>query len=367
MSSLLKRLFGGIKVYFGKEFRYYTIIYLFFLIVIAIISPLFILLDIERLNNIELVYIIGLSSTVMYFLYIFLTLNKRMREIFFHTKWKYLLSIPLPIGGAIGFSFAITFLVELNLTVLYYIVTFILLGAFLIWLIIQLLSFGLFVKDFNIYLLEKIGSNSEKRNNWLVIFSILFQTAMIIYCVALRDSYIEITHLISFPFDVWLFPLICTILSGILLIVALCQKKYHSAFFTTSYIFLYSLFLLYHIGYLMLVIYSTEFFIGAINLLSLLIFTFLLFYTFQAVGGAIKTRLKRWWQPLSFFLFTIVLLYATWSVTFLYELSEKIADKLLELYFWSINHFISYIFGIVLLIITVFLFLGRLKRKKEVE
>jgi hypothetical protein len=37
----------------------------------------------------------------------------------------------------------------------------------------------------------------------------------------------------------------------------------------------------------------------------------------------------------------------------------------LEVIFWSINHLLSYVFGIVLVAISVFIFMKRLKKKKE--
>ncbi|NVM27610.1 MAG: hypothetical protein HWN65_02105 [Candidatus Helarchaeota archaeon] len=375
MSSLINRFLKGIKAYFGAEFRYYTITFFFFLVLIAILAPLFILLDIKSLNNIEIVYVIGTSSALFYAIYIFLTLSSRMRDLFFRTKWKYLLGIVIPIGGTLGLSLFVIKLIEvLPPQLSYAIVTITLLVAFLIWLVIQLFAFGLFIKDINIYFLEKIERNSEKEKKRLILFAIIFQVVLVIYLFLVRTGFKDVKKLISdnlfpFPFNLWLIPLIITVFSGILLIISMIRKKYYSAFFSTGYILLYNLYLLYHIGYLMFLIYvPPALFIGTINILSLLFFTISIIYTLQATSGMINTKLERWWQPLSFFLFTIVLLYITWSITFLYDLAAAgVPEIYLEEFFWAINHFISYVFGIILLIVTVFIFMGKLKRKKEVE
>jgi hypothetical protein len=375
MSSLIKRFFGGIKVYFGAEFRSYTITFFFFLIVTAILAPLFILLDIEKLNNIELVYVIGVSPALIYLVYMFLTMSERIRKVFFQTKWKYLLAVFLPIGGTIGLSFLFFHLIERIPDILYYTVTFFLLGTFFIWLIIQLFTFGLFVKDVNTYLIDKIETKPEGQKTKFILFSIFFQVGLVIYLFALRSSFADITeainhNLIKLPFNMWLFPLIITIFSGVLLTITLISKKYRAGFFSTGYILLYSLYLLYHIAYLLVYIYDeTGTFVKTINLVSLAFFTFSVVYALQASAALIKTKLENWWQPISFFLFAIALCYVTWSITFLYTLAEQgqVPDLLLEVIFWSINHLLSYVLGILLIIITIFIFLGRLKRKKEVE
>jgi len=345
------------------------------LIATAILAPLFILLNIEKLNNIELVYVIGVSPSLIYLVYMFLTMSERIRKIFFQTKWKYLLAICIPIGGTIGLSFLFFHLLEIIPDILYYVVTFFLLGTFFIWLIIQLFTFGLFVKDVNTYLIDKIEANTEGQKTKLIVFSILFQVGLVIYLFALRMSFADITeainhNLIKLPFNMWLFPLIITILSGVLLTITLISKKYRVGFFSTGYILLYSLYLLYHIAYLLVYIYDeTGVFVKTINLVSLAIFTFSVVYALQASAALIKTKLENWWQPISFFLFAIALCYVTWSITFLYTLSEQgqVPEILLEVYFWGINHLLSYVLGILLIIITVFIFLGRLKRKKEVK
>lgn len=369
MSSILRRIFGGIEVYFGKEFRYYTLTFFLFLILNAILAPLFIILDIELLNNIEIVYVIGSSSALIYLVYMFLTMNRRIRHIFFQTKWKYLFGVVIPIGGTTGLSLLLIYLIEIIPDLLYYIVTYSLLGSFFIWLIVQLLTFGLFMKDVSLNLIERIEKN-EKKNVRYILFAILCQVGMIIYLFSLRTGYLDITdavntYLFRIPFNLWLLPVIMTILSGILLLITIIRKKYQSSFFSTNYILFYNLYLLYHVIYLMIYTYDERgLFVSTINLLSLIIFAFTVFYALQSTGGNIKSRLEKWWQPISFFLFAMALLYITWSITFLHDLAERgqVPENFLQIIFWSINHLISYILGVGLVIVTVFIFLPKIPK-----
>lgn len=374
MSSFIGRFFKGIKEYFKPEFRYYTITFFFFVVLIAILAPIFLILDIKALNNIELVLIVGSSSALIYFVYMFLTMSSKLHKFFFQTKWKYLLGILVPFVGTLGLCLLIFKLTEVIPTQLLYIVTYSLYIAFFIWLVVQLLAFGLFIKDVNEYLLEKIEKKPEKAKRRLILCSVLFELAIISYLFLVRRGFTDVqnlikTNLIQIPFDLWLLPLVITILSGVLLGISLIRKKYHTAFFTTGYILIYSLYLFYHIAYFLFLIYAPQaWYIGAISVLTLLFFTVSVIYTLQAVSGTIKARSERWWQPVSFFLFGIVLLYVTWSITFFYNLATAgVYGPLLEEIFWAVNHFISYIFGVFLLVITVLVFTGKIKRKKEVE
>ncbi len=99
MASLISRFIKGIKAYFGSEFRNYTITFLFFLVLTAILAPFFIILKIPKLGKIEVIYVVGISSAFFYIVYIFLTMNSRIREVFFRTNWKYLFGILIPIEG----------------------------------------------------------------------------------------------------------------------------------------------------------------------------------------------------------------------------------------------------------------------------
>ncbi|TFG05891.1 MAG: hypothetical protein EU536_00675 [Promethearchaeota archaeon] len=373
MASLINRFFSGIKAYFGSEFRYYTLPFLFFIVLLAILAPIFIILDIEKFNSITQVYIIGASTAVVYLIYMVLTMSHRMRDLFFRTKWKYVIGIIGPIGGTLGLSLLIYRLMGIIATQLYYIVTYSLLIAFLIWLIIQLYAFGLFIKDINRFLLEKIEENPEKRNRRFIIFTLIFEGGIILHLIFTRAGFTDVTKLISdniftMPFNLWILALVVTILSGVILLFTLIRKKYQLAFFSTGYILLYSLFLFYHLGYLMVLVYvPPALFIGTVNFLTLFFFTISIIYSLQALSGTVKTRAERWWQPISFFFFSIVLLYVTWSVTFMYNLVEYagIPGIILEEYFWAINHFVSYILGIFLLIVTTVIFSAQLKEKKE--
>ncbi len=373
VTSLIGRFFKGIKAYFGAEFRYYTITFFFFLILVAIFAPLFIILDVKALNNIEIVYIVGSSSALVYLIYMFLTMSSGVREIFFRTKWKYLFGILVPFGGTVGLSYLIFRLIGVIPNQLEDIVNIALIVAFLIWLVVQLIAFGLLSKDIDLYLLEKVENNDVVAKRRLIIFSLLFEAGIIAYLFLLRRGFTNVQkHILPFnlPFDLWILPIIITVLASVLLIISLIRKKYHSAFFSTSFILIYSLYLLYHIGYLMILYYvPPELYVGPISVVTLVFFAISIVYTLQAISGTIKSRSEKWWQPISFFLFSIVLLYVTWSITLLYNLATygRTPDIILEETFWAINHFISYIFGIILLIVTVFVFTRKLKIKKEVE
>ncbi|MHA1277881.1 MAG: hypothetical protein ACTSQI_18095 [Candidatus Helarchaeota archaeon] len=374
MGSLIDRFLGGIKAYFGKEFRYYTITFLFFLVLLGLLAPLFMLLDVQAWNNIEMVYIIGSSSALVYLIYSLITLGRGMQKRFFETKWRYILGIIFPVGGTAGFSLMFILLSEIIPDLLYLILIVSLLASFIIWLLIQLFVFGLFIRDLDLGLINVIERNPQKKNKRLVIFAIIFQVVMIIYIFIFRISFTDISiainnNLFPLPFNMWIFPIILTILSGLILIISLFKKKYQNAFFSTSYLLFYSFYLLYHVGYLILYIYKTELFIGTLNLMSLLIFVFILIYTLQSVGGQVKTKIEKWWQPISFFIFTIILLYITWSITFLYTLAVEnwVNIDVLEIYFWGVNHLISYLFGVIVVIVTVFIFMARRKRKKREE
>jgi hypothetical protein len=364
MASLIGRFLGGLKAYFGKEFRYYTITFLIFLVLVGILAPLFMILDVQAWNNIEIVYIIGSSSASVYLIYSFMTLGGGMRRRFFQTKWRLILGLFIPLVGTAGFAVFFLFLSGMLPNLLYYILIIALLTSFVIWLVIQLFFFSLFIRDINRGLIEKIEGNEAKQNRRFIIFAIIFQILLVVYLFAFRTNFNDITdainvYLVPFPFSMWIFPIILAVLSGVIFLISLLQRKYENALFSTGYILLFSLFLLYHVAYLMIYIYKTELFVGALNLISLLIFAFILIYTLQSIGGQVKTKLEKWWQPISFFLFTILLLYITWSVTFLHSLAtESLIDlELLEIYFWGINHLISYIFGVVVLIVTVFMFI----------
>ena len=70
MSSFIGRFFKGIKEYFKPEFRYYTITFFFFVVLVAILAPIFLILDIKdhsfnyllksiRLFNPDILWIAG--------------------------------------------------------------------------------------------------------------------------------------------------------------------------------------------------------------------------------------------------------------------------------------------------------------------
>ncbi|MHA1322242.1 MAG: hypothetical protein ACTSRL_05550 [Candidatus Helarchaeota archaeon] len=374
ISSLINRFFKGIKAYFTSEFRYYTITFFALIVILAILTPIFIILDIEKLNNIELVYVIGISSGLIYIIYGFLLLSGRIRQVFFKTKWKFIFGIIIPIVGTIGLLFLGFHLIETIPTQMATIVIYILFIAFFAWIVVQLLVFGLFIKDINLYFLKKIEETPEKIKKRLLGYTGLFSLILLVYVFLIRPSFTEITtflntkDIFTMPFNLWFLPLGVLIFSAVLLFISLIRKKYHSAFFSMGYILLYSFYLFYHIGYIMVLLYiPPALFIGTINLLTLLIFTISVIYSLQAVAGTIKTTSEKWWQPISFFLFAIVIFYVTWSVTFLYNLATYagVPDIILEEFFWAVNHIVSYLFGILLLIITTIIFLGKFKIKKE--
>ena len=364
----IKNLFQGFKVYFGVEFRFYSITFFFFLAVIGVLAPVFILLKIQKFGNIEMVYLIGWSSAMIYLLYTFLNLNGRFRKVFFQTKWKYILAIVVPVSGTIGVIFLTVFLFQFNgvAKIFYSIITYGLLIAFLTWLVIQLITIALFLKDLNVYFLDQFETNKEKKNRNLIIFSLLFQSCLIIYFFSVKPTLDEISQKIGVHF-MWIFPLVVIIITSTVLLITLIRKNYPLAFFSTNYILFYNLYLLYHLIYL--VIYfqvETGIFVKFMNYISIAIFIFTVIYALQSAAGVFKSRMEGW-QPISFSLFTNALLYVTWSITFLYNLGEKGAgsvDNLVNL-FWSINHLLSYVFGIFLVIISVFIFMPRLKKKKE--
>lgn len=336
----------------------------------SILAPLFIILDIGKFGKIQLVYLVGCSSAIIYLVYMFLTMSSRIRQFFFQTKWKYFFGIIVPICGTVGLSYLLGYLSEVFPDLLYNIVTNVLLGSFLIWLIVQLFAFALFTKDLSHNVLDRFEKKGTRRNT-LIIFSIIFLTALVIYCVALKQGLEDITKAITttlfpFPFNLWLLPLIVTIVTGFILLISFIGKKYQSSFFTTFYILIYSLFLLYHVAYLLVYVYDTTgMFVRTINLMTLGIFAFSVFYALQSTGANIKIRLENWWQSVSFFLFAIALFYITWSITFLYDLATygQVPEVLLEIIFWGVNHLLSYVFGIVLVIITVFIFMKRNRKK----
>jgi hypothetical protein len=365
--DLIKSLFQGFKVYFGPEFRFYSITFFFFLALVGVLAPIFIILKIDKFGGIELVYLIGWSASIIYGLYTIMSLKARFRKVFFQTKWKYILAILLPIIGTIGFIFLIIFLYQLGgiAKILNAVLKYGLLVAFLSWLIIQLITAALFLKDLNINFLERFV-NKERRNRNLILFSLFFLICMVIYVFAIRPSMDDIAGYTGVRFMQFL-PLAMTIFAGAILLVTLVRRKYETAYFSTNYILFYNVYLAYHLIYLL--IYSQNK-IGTVvifmNYISIAIFIFTVIYALQSVVGVIKSRTKRW-QPLSFFLFTNALLYVTWTVTFLNNLADTGVGSFeeIEVIFWSINHLVSYIFGIFLVAISVFIFMKRLKNKKE--
>jgi hypothetical protein len=363
----IKKLFQGFKIYFGPEFRFYSITFFFFLALIGVLAPIFILLNIDKFGGIELVYLIGCSSAIIYGLYTIMNLKGRIREIFFQTRWKYILATLIPVMGTIGFIILFIFLFQFSKIafILNAVLKYGLLIAFLLWLIIQLITMALFLKDLNISFLEQF-KNEEKRNRNLIIFSLFFLLCMVIYLFSIRPSMIEISDFIRITF-IQVLPLIMTILAGVILLVTLVRKKYESSFFSTNYILFYNLYLVYHLIYLIIYIQGeTGIFVKFMNYISIAIFIFTVIYALQSAAGVIKSKMKSW-QPLSFFLLTDELLSVTWTVTFLNNLADKGAGSFeeIEVIFWSINHVLSYIFGILLVAISVFIFMKRLKNKKE--
>ncbi len=365
--DLIKKLFQGFKVYFGPDFRFYSITFFFFLALIGVLAPIFILLKIDKFGGIELVYLIGCSSSIIYGLYTIMSLKGRFRKVFFQTRWKYILATFFPVVGTIGFTILIVFLYQFGgiSKILNAILKYGLLLAFLSWLIIQLITMALFLKDLNINFLEQF-ENKEKKNRNLIIFSLFFLVCMVIYLFAIRPSMDEISGFTRATF-IQILPLIMTILAGVILLVTLIRKKYETSYFSTNYILFYNLYLLYHLIYLIIYIQGeTGIFVKFMNYLSIAIFIFTVIYALQSAAGVIKSKIKRW-QPLSFLLFTNALLYVTWSVTFLNNLADTGVGSFeeIEVIFWSINHLVSYIFGIFLVAISVFIFMKRLKNKKE--
>ena len=155
MFSFIGRFFKGIKEYFKPEFRYYTITFFFFMVLIAILAPFFLIIGVEAFNNIELIYVVGSSTAIVYIVYMFLTMSSRIRNFFFRTKWKYFFGILVPVVGTLGLSLLIFRLTDVIPTQLFNIVTYTLFIAFFIWLVVQLFAFGLFIKDINEYLIER--------------------------------------------------------------------------------------------------------------------------------------------------------------------------------------------------------------------
>jgi len=365
--DLIKSLFQGFKVYFGPDFRFYTITFLFFLALVGVLAPIFIFLKIDKFGGIELVYLIGCSASIIYGLYTILSLKGRIRDIFFQTKWKYILAILLPIVGTIGLIFLIVFLFRFGIiaVILNAALKYGLWIAFLSWLIIQLITMALFLKGFNISCLERFKNENTKNRN-LILFSVFFLICMVIYVFAIRPSMDDIAGYTGVKFIQWL-PLAMTIFAGVILLITLVRMKHEAAYFSTNYILFYNLYLIYHLIYLIIYIQQeTGLFVSFMNYLSIAIFIFTVIYALQSAAGVIKSRMKRW-QPLSFFLFTNALLYVTWTVTFLNNLAVKGIGSFeeLEVIFWSINHLLSYVLGVLLVMISVFIFMKRLKKKKE--
>jgi len=368
----IKRLFQGFKIYFGVEFRFYSITFFFFLVLIGILAPIFIIFKL-KFGQIEWVYLIGWSSSMIYLLYTLLNLKGRFREVFFQTKWKYIFAVVLPIIGTIGFISLMIFLFQFNIVakIVYSVITYGLLIAFLAWLLIQLITMALFLKDTNSYFLDRF-EHKERRDRNLIIFSLLFQIGLIIYFIGIKSILDGISNIkpilykLLFPY-IWILPLIITIFAGAILSITLIRKIYRISFFVTNYILFYNLYLLYHLIYLIIFIqgqFGT--YVKLMNYLSIAIFIFTVIYALQSAAGIFKSKMERW-QPLSFFLFTNALLYITWSINFLYNLSELghgSLDDLINI-FWSINHLLSYIFGIFLVIISVFIFMKQLEKKKD--
>lgn len=369
--DLIKSLFQGFKVYFGPEFRFYTITFFFFLALVGVLAPIFILFQIDKFGGIELVYLIGCSSAIIYGLYTILCLKGSIRDIFLQSKWKYILGIIVPIIGTIGFIFLFVFLYRFGIVayILNAVLKFGLLGAFLSWLVIQLLTMALFLKDFNISLMDRFKNETTKNRN-LILFSLLFLGTMVLYVYGMRPLMDEISVDFLKPavLIMRILPLVMTILAGVILLIALIRRKSDLSFFSTSYILFYNAYLAYHIIYL--VIYAQSeigIFVELMTFISIALFIFTVVYALQSAAGVFKSRMKRW-QPISFFLFTNSLLYVTWTVTFLNNLAGRsLTFEDVEGIFWSINHVVSYIFGILLVAVTVFIFMKRLKKKKELK